>query len=326
MQAFNNTVKGHEVLFFEDAEVEKYKGDHQSFGSAGTLYVLYFRDYNRFVLQLNDWKFPLLRRLPIIHSADKTDITKRTYILPGLNGFTYQLKINNIPNHQALINFETILSHNSLFSGKGEDTSSRKIETSPDDKLVRSQKSKDTGAKEIITENVKSFAHKVMNKAATFKNGTKNLTSTKRRINLNDIKNKDFRADAKSSFKSNYLRDHEKNTYEWFSLQRSNKNLTEAQEIGALAKTSNTPIHHIFREDIEESILRQKDLVSQGNFSHSEKTESKGFVQNLKEGFSNLASRASLKKDNIIAGNRDTLNTLKEEKLTQLESTHHSEA
>lgn len=319
----SNSVKGIEVLHFEEAEVEKYKGTYEAFGAIGPLSVLYIKEYNRFVLQINDWKYPLLRRLPIFLTSDRTDPSHRTYVFPALNGFTFQLKVFNVPNVQALINFETILSHNSLFAYKGEDISERKREVSPDDKLVR-HATKDTGAKEIITENVKSVIHKVKAKAATMTSGTKYLTSTKKRIDMDKIKNKNYKKNAKSSFSKNFFVANQKLTSEFSRLGRENINLIEAKDINHLMKTSNAPSRYINRDDLEEAILKNKDLVIQGHFMPIEK-EKKGFFENLKESVQNIKEMATVKKNELIGGTRAVGQNLKEEKLHEL-STHHSEA
>src|SRR5688572_356197 len=130
------TMKGLEVLYFEQAEVEKVKEATPSFAASGPLHVLYFKDYNRFVLQLNNWLYPLLRRLTISSTTGKDDATSRTYILPALNGFTFRLHITAPSNIQALSNLDTIFEHNCRFVSKGQE-SLRKVEGSPDDKVVR---------------------------------------------------------------------------------------------------------------------------------------------------------------------------------------------
>jgi len=190
----------------------------------------------------------------------------------------------------------------------------RTRESSPEDKLVRHH-NKDTGIKEIISGNIKSTMQKVYNKAATLKSGTKYLTSTKKRINLKDIKNKDFKKEAKSSFKNDFLRKGDIATYEFWAKRRNNKNMFEAREYSHLVKSHDVPELEVFREDLEESILKNKDLAISGNFSPIEKEQKKGLVQNLKEGLSNLASSA-----------REQVHKVAPEKLTTLESTHHSEA
>jgi len=319
-----NSVKGVEVLHFEEAEIEKYKGSYEAFGAIGPLDVLYFKDYNRFVLQINDWKFPLLKRLPIILTSNTHDTTHRTYVFPALNGFTYQLKIHTNPNIQALNNFETILSHNSLFSVKGEDTSERKREISPDDKLVRHH-NKETGVKEIITANINSIVHKVKAKAATLTTGTKNLTSTKKRINIKSLKNKNYKKTAKSTFKKDFFSAGQKVSQEFFRLRKENKNLIEAKDINGLMKTTIAPMHFVSREDLEEAIFRNKDLVVQGNFAPIEK-EKKTYFQNVKESISNIKEMATTKKDELIGGTRAATQNLKEEKLAELDPSHHSAA
>jgi len=190
----------------------------------------------------------------------------------------------------------------------------RKLESSPDDKLVRHH-NKDTGIKEIISGNIKSTMQKVYNKASTLKTGTKNLTSTKKRINLKDIKNKDFKKEAKSSFKSDFMRNGDIATYEFFAKRRANKNLSEARDYNTLLKSHDVPTLEIFKEDLEECILRNKDLAISGKFAPVEREQKKGLVQNLKEGLSNLATSA-----------RETVSKIAPEKFTTLESTHHSEA
>jgi len=229
------------------------------------------------------------------------------------------LKIHSIPNHQALINFETILGHNSIFSIKGEDTSMRKLESSPDDKLVR-HPIKDTGAKEIISEKLKSAVNTMYVKAATLKTGTKNLTSTKKRINPKDIKNKNFRKMAKPTFKKDYFRSGDISTYEFWGKRRNNKLMSEASELSAMMKYHDVPIIEVFREDLEETILRNKDLAIAGKFASLEKEPKKGLLQSMKQGISNLAGKVSL------GGAREADKNLKQEKVSTLESTHHSEA
>ena len=106
----------------------------------------------RYVLQLNDWRYPLLRRLPIL--ADKDQMGNRMYLLPGLNGFFYKLKIEGASN-EAIGNLETIFSNNSGFSIKGQDTSFKKTEVSPDDKFVRTVK-KESSFMNTASENLEA--------------------------------------------------------------------------------------------------------------------------------------------------------------------------
>jgi len=56
---------------------------------------------------VNDWKYVLLRRIPIV-STEPTLGGSITYTLPTYNGF-YTLTINKIVYAEALKNFETII-------------------------------------------------------------------------------------------------------------------------------------------------------------------------------------------------------------------------
>jgi len=237
-----------EVLYFPEAELVKTKGDSTSFGAIGPLSVLYFSDYKRFALQLNDWRYPLMRRLSISGSNG-------TYTLPALNGFVFNLKINN-GSTEALSNFDTILSN------------LKEVEKSPDDKLVRHQL-KNTGPKEVVSETIKQMVENVKVKAATFKTGTKNLTSTKKRINQSDIKTKDFKTTAHSSFKQDFFKSAEKASQTFLQRRKENANLSSAKEFDALRKTSSShaPVFYICREDIEEAILNNKDVATRGGLT-----------------------------------------------------------
>jgi len=255
----SNSVKGSEILFFPNATVEKMMGNTPSFASSGSLSVLYFSDYHRFVLQINDWKYPLLRRLPI--SASKEEMgSSRSYIMPALNGFMFRLRIDDISNLQPITNLETIFANNSNFGNTD------KVETSPDDKLVRSVQ-KNTGMKEIISEKIKQTTEKVKITTKTLTTGTKYLTSTKKRIDLAKLKNKKYRMTAKSSFKKNFFESSEKISKEFLEQRRSNLNLKETHELKDLIKASSLPALYIKKADIEEAILNNKDLASKGNFN-----------------------------------------------------------
>jgi len=268
-----------EVLFFEEVELEKIKGNSTSFASMGTLSVLYFKEYSRFVLLLNDWKYPLLRRVPII-SSSRTDNGSRTYILPSSNGFSFHLRLNKISSLPALSNFESILNHNSSFSFKGEETNLfKKIETSPDDKLVRHLHEK-TGPKEMITEMVKTGIEKIKVITQSLKSKTKGLKSTKKRILLKDIKKRSFRRTAKPTLKKEFFMTSEKLTEEFLCRRKTNPFLTQSRDFESLKHVSESevPVMFIRRDEIEEAILHNKDIASKGNFTLVMPTEKKPFT------------------------------------------------
>jgi len=248
------TVKGVEVLFFEEAEVQKMKGDTTSFAAIGPLYVLYFKDYDRFVIQLNDWKYPLLRRLSITTTSDGL------YVLPALNGFTFHLRINSIPSESILKNFETILMNNSRFSMKGQDAMLTKLEKSPDDKLSR-KKGTETSFMDKVSATAHSIIDSIKAKTETIKASTKSAASTKKRSNLKDIKNKDFKKTAHSTFKKDFFQSHEKMTTDFLTMRRENPNLSHAMEFAELRKATKAPAHFVHKEELENSILNNKDIV-----------------------------------------------------------------
>lgn len=282
----NNTVKATEILFFERAEIDAIKGSATSFASAGSLSLLYFSDYSRYVLQLNDWRYPLLRRLPIL--AEKDEMGGQMYLLPGLNGFFYRLRIESASN-ETIKNFETILSNTSNFSIKGQESTFRKTETSPDDKLVRSAK-KESSFMNTASETMKQVTEKAKIAVKTIKTGTKGIDSRKKMVNIKDIKNKNFKKEARSTIKKDFFTSLEKLTNDFLRMRKENPNLTTMKDFKELSKMTG-PTLYIPREDIEEAILNNKDLASKGNFNMSmtmPEQRRTGFVDSVKQGFSDM--------------------------------------
>jgi len=108
--------KGIEILSFKDSELERTYASQTSFIAAGTLHVIYFESYNRFILSINDWRYVLLRRMPVVGSDTRLP-GPVAYTLPACDGF-YTLRLINIDNMASLKNFETILANSSKFSSK----------------------------------------------------------------------------------------------------------------------------------------------------------------------------------------------------------------
>jgi len=281
-----NTVMGTEILFFERAEVDKIKGSTTSFASAGSLSILYFREYGRYILQINDWRYPLLRRLPI--SAEKNEMGGRSYLMPALNGFFFRLKIEGGSN-EGLSNFETILSNNSNFSMKGQETAFKKLEASPDDKLMRNAK-KETSFATKVAETIKLGVEKAKVAGKTLKSGTKNIDSRKKMMNLKDIKTKNFKKEAKSSFKKDFFTSTGKLATDFHKMRRENANLNQLKDFKELAKFAG-PMFYLPREDIEEAILNNKDLAGKGSFNMSmtqPEERRAGLVDTVKQGFNEV--------------------------------------
>jgi hypothetical protein len=210
--------------------------------------------------------------------------------LPSSNGFSFHLRLNKISSLPALSNFETILNHNSSFSFKGEETNPlKKIETSPDDKLVRHLQ-KNTGPKEVITEMIKGGIEKIKVITESFKSHTKGLKSTKKRMYLKDIKKRNFRKTAKPTIKKDFFLSNEKLTEEFLCRRKTNPFLSQSRDFESLKHASENEIPTMFicREEIEEAILRNKDIASKGNFTLVTPTEKKTFMENLKSGMTEM--------------------------------------
>ena len=110
--------KGMEILYFEGVELERTKHNSHSFQTVGTLRVLYFEDYSRFILFLGDWNYALLQDVSIVR-------TTPNYIDPVIyklstNDGSWTLKLRKVPYIQAVQNFETILMKNTNFSTSEE--------------------------------------------------------------------------------------------------------------------------------------------------------------------------------------------------------------
>lgn len=321
MEAFHkeaNTYKGTEVLYFDNAELTKFKGDKNSYATFGGLSVLYFKDFKRFVLQLNDWRYPLFRRIPISKEGTQSN---PTYILPGSGDSSFRLSLSDLPNTEGLANFEAILNHNSNFSSSGEENTLRRLEASPDDKLVRhTPVRKESGIKDSITEALKSATDKVKATAGSLK-GSKGLPK-KKRSNLKDIKARDFKSEAKSTFKKNYFEASTKLSGEFLKRRSDNINTSQVREFNDLRKTAESAAATFFirREELEESILSMKDLITERNYT-MDPLEKKGLMQNLRQGIHGIKESitgilGSNKQPEATEGRQDTGMTQPSERRT----------
>jgi len=290
-----NRVAGVEVLRFEHAELEKIKGSDRIFAAIGPLSVLYFKDYNRFVLQLNDWKYPLLRRLPIM-GAHKMNVQERLLHLPALNGFHFDLKIMNIHSSEALLNLEAILRENAGFYYKGEEIAFRKMDASPDDKLMRM---KPQGMMDKMGEKMDMMGKEIkmgMDKMKNMKISGKEMKiqgmDSRKRVMIKDIKRRNFKREAHASFKKDWFESHEKMTKDIHVMRKHNFANFKPRNIDEIRHADHLPLMYLNREDVEESILRNKDMASIGKFNLShdmpKKEEKKGLMSQIKEGLHDM--------------------------------------
>jgi len=204
------------------------------------------------------------------------------------NGFFYKLRIEGSSN-EALGNFETILKNNSNFSIKGQESVFNKLEGSPDDKLMRSAK-KETSFMNMASETIKLAGEKAKIAGKTLKDGTKNIDSRKKMMNLKDIKTKNFKKEARSSLKKDFFTSAEKMSTEFFKMRRENGNMTQLKDFKELAKITG-PSLYLPKEDIEEAILNNKDLAGKGNFNMSmtmPEQKRGGFIESVKQSFNEL--------------------------------------
>lgn len=125
---------GIEVLSFDHVELTKSVTGKNSFMGVDTLRVVYYPEYDRFLLFLKDWEYALLKRLPVT-SSSRTDMKSRIFTFPTYGGF-YTAKFTKFPYPEALQNFETILAHASRFSYVSEDLPVLQNELSPDVSLI----------------------------------------------------------------------------------------------------------------------------------------------------------------------------------------------
>jgi hypothetical protein len=130
-------IKAIEVLTFKEAELERTLNGLTTFGTVGVLQILYFANYDRFVLSLNDWKYALLKRLPVT-GAESSGHGPISYTFPTYNGF-YTLTLPKVNHLEGLKNLETILINNTRFSYKGTENILRNSTgaRSPDDRFRR---------------------------------------------------------------------------------------------------------------------------------------------------------------------------------------------
>jgi len=96
MQQSSDTIKGIRVLSFEDTELYKVlpETNSESLIESGPLNVVFFDEFDRFLLFLNLWDYALLKRLSVT-SSNPNEVGTRTYTFPSSDG-NLILKINFI--------------------------------------------------------------------------------------------------------------------------------------------------------------------------------------------------------------------------------------
>jgi len=115
-----STVRGYEILEFDSVDLSRTddKTNETTYLDANLLKVLYFPEFQRFILHLGNLSLVLLQRLKVV-SSSKSNMKSRTYTFYINNGF-YSLQISKIPFSESIQNFETILSHSCNFFYQGD--------------------------------------------------------------------------------------------------------------------------------------------------------------------------------------------------------------
>ncbi len=104
----SDSIKGLEVLHFEQVELSKVENGVNSFLDVGNLAVLYLPSTDHFILSLNDWMYTLDKRFSVFTSSIQDMKRPRSYLLPTVTSF-YTLKLNKIENIASIHNLETII-------------------------------------------------------------------------------------------------------------------------------------------------------------------------------------------------------------------------
>jgi len=149
---------------------------------------------------------------------------------------------------------------------------------------------KETSFMNMASETIKLGVEKAKVAGKTLKDGTKNIDSRKKMMNLKDIKNKNFKKEAKASFKKDFFVSAGKMATDFHKMRRENANLTQLKDFKELAKIAG-PMFYLPREDIEEAILNNKDLAGKGNFNMAmtqPEQKKTGFIESVKQGFNDL--------------------------------------
>lgn len=139
-------LKGLEILTFDLVELEKIRGGGaHTFATLGKLSVFYFDYFERFILQLNNWKYCLLPKLLTAEITNQSGLETRNFIMPAYDGI-YTLKLGQNFNPNALQNFETILSNTTKFRSENHELLMQRQDGLKSVEVVQSQYVTNLGA------------------------------------------------------------------------------------------------------------------------------------------------------------------------------------
>jgi len=117
---------GINVLTFDGVELYRVRNDKVTFETIGTLRVVYFPDYFQFVLYLNDWRYVLLKELPILKYCTNCS-DSNVYYFKSKDAIVY-VKFPQVFPVESIQNFDTILEHNSVLLKNEEELEEIKLQ------------------------------------------------------------------------------------------------------------------------------------------------------------------------------------------------------
>lgn len=219
-------VTGLELLRFDNVELTEKTNHRNTTITKGNLSILFLKDSFRFLLCLNDWKYLLMKRLPVM-AYIKHDTHVLSYSLPTIDGL-YILRFPQIAHPEAIKNFETILKHNSDFYRQNESMSTVKQES----------------------EEIEGPRQRFLTQQLGYKNiGGQTLEIEKVR--------------KRDKFKKKIMHIAQKVTRKFSNEQVKNENLTERKSYQDLihTKESDTIPHFLLKREVEKATNFGQDVI-----------------------------------------------------------------
>jgi len=252
-----------EVLSFDGAELETSKYGHRTFTTAGTLRVLYFRDYNRFILSLNDWKYVLFPQSEIL-KITSSFTAPIIYNFPFNQG-SFTLSLTKVPYVEAIKNLETIFSYNASFSLENE------LEMTADKENINPRR---------------TFREHLYGQFDTSLPQISEIPE--RRQPRYSHEGSERKLSKLSSVKKGIMKATDKLARGLINQRVSHLNMTQIRNYDSLISANDAPTELLWRKDVEELILHDIDGGSRPQEQHS-------IGERLQEGFQEIRQRLSFR-------------------------------
>jgi len=263
-------IKGVEILYFRNAQLERNVGGSSGFASMGPLQVVYFPQYDRFVLSLNSWKYPLLKRIPVVGSSASHGLPV-TYTLPTINGY-FSLIITRVEHMESLANLEAIFadqanftvtdsdevsSHGNILGGVGHQThlhGSQYLSAPPTSSLPLNGN---------IMQSTHSPRYNNLNTSQLGQSFNNNFQANNSQVVIPGKKKSNTW--SRIFKKAEYGRD----TGDRVGSSRHNLNLIQKRDVNSMKMTSEVmaAVHYFPRKEVERWIVYNKEMASMMGFS-----------------------------------------------------------